>query len=151
MTTLSLTTAKARRQIAESLAARLREAAPAAVVTVTYESEMREREVAVTVQQGAVKSWCDLSGESMWGAIVHWYIREPEGPRFADRFAAMIGGTINPHHRMKATGPFAGQGPKRGTVVADHFENMAETWVEAVRDVAEGAAGGCFLPVSVAA
>jgi len=145
MTILTMTTAASRKAAAATLAAKLAEADPAAVVTIEYEREMHEREVTVTVRQGDVRSWCDLSGDSTWGTMVHWYVHGQNGPRFADRFAAMIGGSINTSHRMKATGPFGDQGPKRGLLDADDFECLCETWAEAVRAVADGDDGGAFL------
>jgi hypothetical protein len=149
MTILSLTTQAARVKAADMIAAKLREAAPAAVIAIEP-GILDNRELTISATLDGVRSWTDLDGDSTWGAIVHWYIRGSDGPRFATRFAAMIGGSINEHHRQKATGPYADQGPKRGQVDADQFDNMVETWVEALRDMALGAEGGCFHEVVAA-
>jgi hypothetical protein len=143
MTTVSFTTKKSRHAAAEAMAATLRAAAPSAEVTITPEGEVYgKRRVSVRAKVNGVESWCDLDGESMACGLVGWYISSREPVRFTDAMAAMIGGSINRHHRMKATGPLArGSQAKRGQYDRAAWLEMTDTWAAALADVALGAEG----------
>lgn len=142
MQTLSFTTKRARHAAADAMAAMLRAAAPTAVVTITPEGDdYGKRRVSVRAVVNGVESWCDLDGDSMACGLVGWYIAGREIARFTDAFAFMIGGSINPHHRQKATGPFAAACRERGKIDRDSWLQMSETWATALADVALGTAG----------
>lgn len=80
----------------------------------------------------------ELNPRSSWGVIAAWYMASRSPWTFRDAFAHMVGGSINIHHRQKATGPFL---PDNRTATPTQWRQFCEIVRMALLDVAQG---GCI-------
>lgn len=152
---LSLTRKPDRRKIADLIAAELAKVAGAAV-TVTPEGDVygKRRRVVAAVVNG-VRLFMDCDGALPDFILAGWHFVNLSGDdrRLAARFGSMIGGSVNPVHGHKATGPSIGADRLGFTGEREAFEvrdllTFATIARMALQDVADG---GAFEPAKVAA
>lgn len=146
-----LTRAADRRRMADRLACALH-AVPGAVVTVEESPGLLERCTAVQASVNGFTFRATLWARIPDSVFAAWFAHDRDAPRLRSAFGSMIGGSVNPYHGHKATGPFleAGRaGPDTGAFPADQLDAFAEIIRRALEAIADG--GALEAPQALAA